>query len=527
LKNKWFLNGCLFSIVTILFFLNFYAETLFYRPVSLHQWRQADCLSITKNYFEEGMHFFSPKIHSLRAPGGKAVSEFPLLNYTVAGLWKVFGEHEFIYRILEYVIFLVSVFVLFNTLLKYFNTKIFIFFAMSALLTSPLLVYYSFNFLSDVPALSLCIMSFCFTFRFYKSQNPVYFYFSLLLGTLAVLLKASALFGLASLIFFSLTDILNLNRFFGISRMFNSKILPFLFIVLSVVCIRTWYAFALNYNTFNNGFFLLTIMPIWNMPDNEIYDTLRLLFNNLFPAFLNRPMLTLFFLSVVYVFTNFNKLDVFLRYCLVLSISFFVFYLLIFFKVFDVHDYYLVNLFIFPVVVIFCLADILSKANVAPGVYSKVAMAILFVLNAFYSAAYYRLRNIRDDKLCSWYPFISKDERQFFRYSIWYYERTNKPLETIVPSLRRLGIKRDDVFISVTDESPNISLYFMDQKGYAFSRDQFASDSLSLEKKILPGVKYLMLTDTNLKTQKPFVQIAGRLNSIFRKDNLELFKIKN
>ncbi|MES2680405.1 MAG: glycosyltransferase family 39 protein [Bacteroidota bacterium] len=527
MKNKWFLNGCLFSIVIILFFLNFYAETLFYRPLSLHQWRQADCLSITKNYFEEGMHFFSPKIHSLRAPGGKAVSEFPLLNYTVAGLWKIFGEHEFIYRILEYIIFLLSVFVLFNTLLRYFTRNLFIFFAMSVLLTSPLLVYYSFNFLSDVPALSLGIMSFCFTFRFYKTQSVAYFYFSLLFATLAVLLKASALFALASLIFFSLADLLNLNSVLGINRLFNRKVLPFLFIVLSIVSIRAWYAFALDYNTFNNGFFLLTIMPIWDMKDAEIYDTLRLLFNNLFPAFLNRPMLTLFFLSIVYVFTNFKKLDVFLRYCLVLSMSFFILYLLIFFKVFDVHDYYLVNLFIFPVVVIFCLADILSKTAPLPGAYSKVALAILFILNAFYSAAFYRLRNIRDDKLCSWYPFISKDERQFFRYSIWYYERTAKPLETILPNLRRLGIKRDDVFISVTDESPNISLYFMDQKGYAFSRDQFASDSLSLEKKMSLGAKYLMLTDTNLKRERPFAHVAGRLNSILRKDNLELFKLKN
>ena len=35
-----------------------------YPPSSIHQWRQADAISITKNYFEEGMNLFEPKIYS-------------------------------------------------------------------------------------------------------------------------------------------------------------------------------------------------------------------------------------------------------------------------------------------------------------------------------------------------------------------------------------------------------------------------------------------------------------------------------
>src|SRR6188768_4374760 len=93
-------NLVLLGMVILLFFLNFYSKTLFFRPSSTHQWRQTDCLSITKNYYEEGMHFFEPKIHYQGPKDGHAVSELPILNYTVAALWKVFGEHEFIYRLL-------------------------------------------------------------------------------------------------------------------------------------------------------------------------------------------------------------------------------------------------------------------------------------------------------------------------------------------------------------------------------------------------------------------------------------------
>ncbi len=473
------------------------------------------------------MHFFSPEIHSLRAPGGKAVSEFPLLNYTVAGLWKVFGEHEWIYRLLEYLIYLTSIFVLFNILLKYYSGNLLILFLVGLLLTSPLLVYYSFNFLSDVPALSFCVMSFCVTFHFYNTRRAAYFYLALVLATLAVLLKASALFALSLLVFISLIDILNLNRYAGIQKMFKNKLLPVVSIVASLVLIRAWYAFALEYNTFNNGFFLLTIMPIWDMSEGEVFDNLRLLFNNLFPTFLNRPMLTLFFLAFLFVAMNFKKLEAFLKISLVLSFSFAVLYLLIFFKVFDVHDYYLVNLFIFPVVVFFCVADLAAKSGFTLNRFASVALVVLFTLNAFYSAAFYRLRNIKDDKLCAWYPFVSRDERKFFKFSLWYYDHTIRPLETILPDLRKIGIKRDDVFLSVVDQSPNISLYFMDQKGYAFSQDQLISDSLSLQKMMPRGIRYLMLTDTNLKREKPFKIVAPKLLSILKKENLELFRIKN
>src|SRR4051812_40000420 len=103
-------NLILLAILAALFFLYAYNKTLFYRPSSIHQWRQTDCLSITKNYYEEGLNFFQPKIHFQGVKDGKAVSEFPVLNYTVAQLWKIFGEHEFIYRLLEYLIFTFAIF---------------------------------------------------------------------------------------------------------------------------------------------------------------------------------------------------------------------------------------------------------------------------------------------------------------------------------------------------------------------------------------------------------------------------------
>jgi hypothetical protein len=513
-------------VVSLLFLLNFYGETLFYRPGSLHQWRQADCLSITKNYYEEGMHFLEPKIHSSKAPNNKAVSEFPLVNYTVALLWKVFGEHEFIYRLLEYVIYLLAVFLMFNTMLRFFNLRLSAFFLTSLVLTSPLLTYYSFNFLSDVPALSFCIMAFCFLFWFYKTKSPAYFYLALLLATLAVLLKASALIALVCICFFYLTDLLKLGKWLGTGSMFRHKLLPLASIILCIYLVNSWYTFALRYNTFNNGFFLLTILPIWDMPEDAIFDTLRQLFNNLLPSFLNRPMLALFFCMIVVVFFHFKKLDAFLRYSFLITLLFFIAYLLVFFKVFNVHDYYLTNLFIFPVVTFFCVMDILSKTVIVIPSYMKVILPVVFFFNAFNSAALYRLRTINDDKLCVWYPFISPVEKQLAEYAMWDYHNHMYHMEDLRADLRKLGISRSDSVLCLIDEAPNVALYFMDQKGYSFSREQVDADSLLLKKLLPKQVPYLVLTDSNLRYEKPFLAVSNHYEKIFTKTHVEVFKLK-
>ena len=138
LKN----NLLLLLVLIILFFLNSYNTTLFLRPSSIHQWRQADCLSIAKNYYEEGMNFFQPKIHFQGPKEGKAVSEFPILNFTAAYLWKIFGEHEYLYRLLGYVIYLTAIFFLFNLLLRINIRPLFCFLIIGIVLTFPLITYY-------------------------------------------------------------------------------------------------------------------------------------------------------------------------------------------------------------------------------------------------------------------------------------------------------------------------------------------------------------------------------------------------
>lgn len=524
LKNNLLLLG----VIIVLFFLNFYSKTIFLRPAIIHQWRQADCLSITKNYYEEGMHFFQPKIHFQGPKDGKAVSECPILNYTVAALWKVFGEHEFIYRLLEYLIFITAVFVLFNTLLRFYRSTVLSLFVVSILLTSPLLAYYSLNFLADVPALSFGIICFCLFFNFYQTKRPYLFYLALLTGTLAVLMKASALTGLSVLLFFTIVDLLRLNGFMGTQRLFEKRWLPSLVMLGSLLVIFLWYRFALHYNDNNtNNIFLLTVLPIWEMDEQQLIYNLKMLFNNLFPLFLNKPMFFLFMLLVVFVSSKFNELASFYRYAFLFSGLFFVFYLLFFFQVFGVHDYYLINLMIFPVITCMAfLSQILKTRFLTDNKGFVWAFVIcLFIFNAFHSAAVYRLRTVEDDKLVYWFPFISEDEKRLAKYEFWSYGNNIKRLEEITPHLRKAGIKREDFVLSIPDQSFDISLYLMDQKGYTISPDHLEHDTTVMDR-FIPRVKYIILSDTSLKRHTAFKRLSHHFEYFLTRGPVQVLRVK-
>ena len=114
MSKKW--NYIFIVILLCVSSLYGYRDTLFLRPFSEHQWRQCDCLSIADNYYAEGMHFFSPEVHwsGNTGDGKTSTSECPLIYYTVAALWKVFGYHEFIYRLLNILIAFCGLYALFK-----------------------------------------------------------------------------------------------------------------------------------------------------------------------------------------------------------------------------------------------------------------------------------------------------------------------------------------------------------------------------------------------------------------------------
>lgn len=501
LKNNQIQTGFIFIFfLLIVSWLYNYPGILFYPPYSTHTWRQADCLSFTLNFFKENLNFWEPEINGQGGTGsGKTVSEFPIIYYTVAQLWKIFGQHEFIFRLINIAIVFFGLFNLHRLgrlILKdrFFSISIPLF-----LFTSPLLVYYANNFLADAPSFGLALSGCYYLYRYVALSENKAKWFALILFLLGGLIKISSL-----LIFFSITGALILELLLNYKQIDKTKlkalIIGFFIIMVGIV---SWYGYAKYYNNLNNsGFFLQDIFPIWELTAEQRKYIFESLYFSLLPSFLNRIALAIVFLIFILLLVFYRKVNrFFLLLCSMCFIGMTAFFFL-WFQAFDVHDYYLTNLLIFIPLVLLTFFEFLNrnypKLFHHRGLQIGLSLMLIFLIiqTALKNRLNYdsRIYIKTGNKL-----FINQSERDSRDYYHWDYGNNFKAYETIKPYLRSIGIVRTDKVLSFSDESINITLYLMDQKGYTKYGYSIFSDKDRVEFAISKGCKYLIIRNDEVE----------------------------
>lgn len=497
----------LLGIIGILFFVYGFNNILFMRPQGIHQWRQCDCLSFALNYFHNDATFFHPAIQYLGKDGtGKTASGFPIIYFIVAKLWKLTGYHEFSYRILILLITFTGLATLTKTVEAILKDSFMAIFVSMILFSSTIFVYYANNFLMNVPSLSLALIAMYFFYRFYQSGKEKNLYFSMLFFLIAGLLKVPALMAfVAIMVVFAMERIFKLK--FGsdgfLFKHSERQIIPLLMVILFVAA---WYIYAAHYNEkYNSGIFLIGILPIWKINGEHILQIIhyvRVLWINSYQSVLMQEISILFLLALIF---NYKKGNRFLQAFTYLLTAGFLIFIVLFFQVFDNHDYYLINQLILMVSIFIAFFYFLKqhKINVFRSVVFRFMLFILMIYNVKICA-----KNIHDRYHVQW-------ENQHLTTTI--------SLEHITPYLRSLGINRTDPMLVEKDPSFNISLYLMDQKGYTTFGGQF-TDSIDIRKAINLGLKYLLVTDSTL-LKKPYLKPFLK-NQIGKCKNNYIFKLK-
>ncbi|MBP6825797.1 MAG: glycosyltransferase family 39 protein [Saprospiraceae bacterium] len=73
-------------------------------PLDEHSWRQTITLGVARNYLEWDADFFHPRTVICDSRGGIQAQEFPLFNYCIFLLWKIFGAHDWCYRLFNLIV---------------------------------------------------------------------------------------------------------------------------------------------------------------------------------------------------------------------------------------------------------------------------------------------------------------------------------------------------------------------------------------------------------------------------------------
>jgi 4-amino-4-deoxy-L-arabinose transferase-like glycosyltransferase len=465
-----------------------YPQILLKKPQSVHNWRQSDCASITLNYYQNGMKFFQPEVHGLVSKnftsGQAATSEIPLFYYSIAILYKIFGYHDFIYRIVNTLIFLLGIYALFR-LLKKLQVDVIWSFSLSLLFfASPVLAYYGNNYITDITAFSFSLMGWNFFAGYYKSGRRRDFYWAMFFFFLGMSMKISAGISVITIMGIYFLDVFNLIQFKPGTKLFPKRILPVLVFTLILLLVGGWAIYARNYNVHNScGHFSTTIFPIWNMSAAEMAKTLENVRILWLDQYFHRYTLLFFFALFVINLVHLRKADKLLITANIIIFTGTLLYGILWFATFKEHDYYTINLYILPVITVVTFAEYMNRLypKFSGNLFIRVALAGLLLFNIYHT-----------------------NRQMNTRYNGWWNEHPLfRDFDTITPYLRSIGITRFDKVISLPDQSLH-TLYIMNQPGWTECYN-LNKDSASVQKSIERGARYLVVASAEELNKRPYL----------------------
>ena len=89
------------------------------RPCSVHSWAQCQRASIAQSYYRDNMNFFLPRTQNYTKNGGITGVEFPIIYYSAAVCYKLFGFNEIYLRVISLSIVTLGIFFFFLLVNKF------------------------------------------------------------------------------------------------------------------------------------------------------------------------------------------------------------------------------------------------------------------------------------------------------------------------------------------------------------------------------------------------------------------------
>ncbi|MFN0190013.1 MAG: ArnT family glycosyltransferase [Bacteroidia bacterium] len=433
-------------IVGLLFLLYFglgIFKTIPLRPQSIHQWAQCDRASVALNYAQESMNFFLPRVHNLDNGTGITGMEFPFVNYSVGVLYRIFGVHEYLYRLFVLSFFtcgLIFAFLIAKKFTKhfYFSAGIMLLFA-----CSPLLAFYGSNFLPEPVSLALSIMAWYTLIQASESaKKNKWLLLWCIFFSLAALIKISALVNLPAMVVFYYFQSPDNQRW-------KSSLPIVLGSFLIVVLTFSWYKYAIILSEAQHSeMFLLQSRPPQSLEEfKEVWSEVYKIW---WERVYENVLLFMVLAGVVgALFLKSLRESRLLIIVIVLMATIAVFLYLMWLQL-QHHDYYMIPLYTLILFSMIITVEFLRKFK-AKWITVTLALLMLFGISFQFAMAKNHLRT--SYKIDSW-KYGSLHFNNYF------------DLESILLSS---GVKPNDKVISVFDHSPEISLYLMNRKGVTVS----------------------------------------------------------
>lgn len=485
IKSKWFASLSLIILFVGLCVYDNYNVTFFQPPQSVHTWRQTNSLSITQLYYQYNLPFFQSEIQNQLGDdglSGKTAGELPIIYFTVAKIWQVFGKVEWSFRLFQLLILFSGIFMLFKMLIPITGNALRAGFISMLVFTSPMFIFYGPNFLPDAPSLAFTFAAWFFLYKFVNKRKTHYLWISAAFFFLAISLKITTA---TSFIAIGAWVIIEAIFMKPEKSVFNFRLAHFIPFIASVLLMFGWYYYIDYYNGIHSADFSNRgIWPVWKITCEQLYKILDALNKIYFKEFFWPPLQYATILIWIFMLFKIKKIAPFHSFLLILMPLGFAAILALWFQVLEGHDYYLITQIQVLVVVWAIFFSYMKDKKLWNHPVSYVLLMAIFITLA-----------------------INGSVRHKARYEGWMnegYKLHFEALTEIEPFFSKWNINTEDKVISLPDYSINASLYYMNRKGYTEFGSDFSKEEI-FRKRIYQGAKYLVINDTAI-LKDPLIQ---------------------
>jgi len=502
-----------FCLLFLLFSIDFYQYQFFQLPYGIHEWSNGERLSLAYGFYDDGMNFFRPSTFNQESINGVVGHEFPIQSYLAALLGKLLGRDSIMmsFRAINILLFFGGLLSLFS--LVFDRTKSFLFSLIPPVffISSPMFVDYAGGFLPDPASVSIVFIGFYSLFAFIDKPSRRNMIFTILLFTLATLIKTSSIIYLAGTLLFFLLHHIQFRQ----SKATKDWLILFLFSALSGALLLGFYL----HNDYLNTHYHATLFPTKPMPFKG-WDDLSMYISYSFKHIWMADYFTLpaylFFIMVFSASMSVLRKEAAYKCNALLGMLFFVLLIPVFGIMgnqLHVHDYYILCMFFPLLAFLLATATIILHRQLADNARHRMVksslIATLLLLYCFANYSTYKRLNIYEPRNIEW------------TRTLWMKEG-----KKIMDSLK---IPVTEQILVLNEMPPNQGLLFFDRKGYIFYHDRWTDAGADSIITMMKGKNLkIAVSESNrvAATEKANPQFYQRFETLYRDDKATVFRLK-
>ena len=186
-------NSYIILLILVCFGVSLRVTSINVPLMDKNAWRQTDTAAVAKNFYENGFKILYPQVNWGGASTGYAESEFQIYPFLVAILYKFFGFHDWLGRLVSLTFFGIGTILLFKLTQKKFESKIAIWTTVFFMI-SPLNIHFSRAFMPTSMLVCCSIASIYYFSEWIDKNKWPLFLLSALATALSVIIKPPSLY---------------------------------------------------------------------------------------------------------------------------------------------------------------------------------------------------------------------------------------------------------------------------------------------------------------------------------------------